>query len=228
MKTRFIGDTHGLKYELSILLDNIPQDVTSVVQVGDMGIGFGQGDYWHESLDDMMQKVNGRFIRGNHDNPSMCKTMKTWIPDGVVENDIMYVGGAWSIDYQWRTKGIDIWDDEELSYEELERLIDVYTLVAPSIMVTHDCPLSVSNKLFIENGKSFSNKQYKTRTGMALEAMFEIHKPKVWLFGHWHSNADEVIDGTRFICLNELSYCDIDVNTLEVNFPEMQHKRMKM
>lgn len=228
MKTRFIGDVHGLKYELSILLDNIPQDVTSVVQVGDMGIGFGQGDYWHESLDDMMQKVNGRFIRGNHDNPSMCKTMKTWIPDGVVENDIMYVGGAWSIDYQWRTKGIDIWDDEELSYEELERFIDVYTLVAPSIMVTHDCPLSVSNKLFIENGKSFSNKQYKTRTGMALEAMLEIHKPKVWLFGHWHSNADEVIDGTRFICLNELSYCDVDVNTLEVNFPEMQHKRMKM
>jgi len=48
------------------------------------------------------------------------------------------------------------------------------------------------------------------------------------IFGHWHSNADEVIDGTRFICLNELSYCDIDVNTLEVNFPEMQHKKMKM
>jgi len=220
MKTRFIGDVHGLKYELSILLDNIPQDVTSVVQVGDMGIGFGQGDYWHESLDDMMQKVNGRFIRGNHDNPSMCKTMKTWIPDGVVENDIMYVGGAWSIDYQWRTKGIDIWDDEELSYEELERLIDVYTLVAPSIMVTHDCPLSVSNKLFIENGKSFSNKQYKTRTGMALEAMLEIHKPKLHVFGHWHNDADRIIDGTRFICLDELSYVDIDTETLEVKWPD--------
>ena len=95
-------------------------------------------------------------------------------------------------------------------------------------MVTHDCPLSVSNKLFIENGKSFSNKQYKTRTGMALEAMFEIHKPKVWIFGHWHCNADEVIDGTRFICLSEFSYCDVDANTFEVNFPEMQHKRMKM
>lgn len=96
MKTRFLGDSHGLKYELSILLDNIPQDVTSVVQVGDMGIGFGQGDFWHETLDDMMQKVNGRFIRGNHDNPAMCKTMKTWIPDGLIENDVMYIGGAWS------------------------------------------------------------------------------------------------------------------------------------
>lgn len=228
MKTRFIGDIHGLKYELSILLDNIPQDVNSVVQVGDMGIGFGQGDYWHESLDDMMEKVNGRFIRGNHDNPAMCKTMKTWIPDGLVENDVMFLGGAWSIDYQWRTEGLDLWKDEELSYEELERFIDIYKLIAPSIMVTHDCPLSVSNKLFIESGNAFSKQQFKTRTGMALEAMFEIHKPRVWLFGHWHCNADKVIDGTRFICLNELSYADVDMETFEVDFPEIQRKRMKM
>lgn len=220
MKTRFIGDVHGLKYDLGILLDNIPEDVNSVVQVGDMGVGFGQDDYWHESLDDMIEKANGRFIRGNHDNPANCKTMKTWIPDGLVENDVMFIGGAWSIDYQWRTEGLNFWKDEELSYEELERLIDVYNLVRPSIMVTHDCPLSVSNKLFIESGNSFSNQQFKTRTGMALEAMFEINKPKVWLFGHWHHNADEVIDGTRFICLDELSYADVDMTTFEVNFPQ--------
>lgn len=224
-KTRFIGDVHGYKYELSLVLDNLPQDVTSVIQVGDMGVGFGQGDFWHESLDDMLERVNGRFIRGNHDNPATCKTMKSWIPDGTIENDVMIVGGAWSIDRQWRTKDYDWWEDEELSYERLYALIQTYNYVQPRVMVTHDCPLSVSEELFIERGKSFSSAQYRTRTGTAFQEMFETHKPALWIFGHWHCDADEVIDGTRFICLDELSYVDIDMKTLEVDFPSYQLKR---
>jgi hypothetical protein len=54
--------------------------------------------------------------------------------------------------------------------------------------------------------------------------MFSIHKPDLWIFGHWHCDADEVIDGTRFICLNELSYVDVDMETLEVKWPEYQNK----
>jgi predicted phosphodiesterase len=226
-KTRFIGDVHGYKNELALVLHNIPDDVTSVVQVGDMGVGMGQGDYWHESLEDMLQGVNGRFIRGNHDSPSQCKEMRTWINDGRIENDVMFIGGAWSIDYQWRTEGLDWWRDEELSTHQFYGLISAYNYVRPRVMVTHDCPLSVSNKLFIERGKSFSGAQYKTRTGSALEEMFSIHKPSLWIFGHWHCNTDEVIDGTRFICLNELSYADINLKTLEVDFPELQAKRGK-
>lgn len=228
MKTRVIGDVHGLKNDLNILLDNIPEDVTSVIQVGDMGVGFGQGDYWHESLNEMLLSVNARFIRGNHDNPSVCKTMSTWIPDGQVENDAMFVGGAWSIDHRWRTMGFDIWEDEELSYEELDRVVSVYELIQPSVMITHDCPLSVSKELFIDNGQSISNQQYRTRTGEAFEVMFGIHQPKVWIFGHWHSNADKVINGTRFICLSELSYCDIDLATHEITWPDYQTKKFKM
>lgn len=227
MKIRFVGDVHGYKNELALVLNNIPNDVTSVVQVGDMGVGMGQSDYWHESLEDMLQAVNGRFIRGNHDNPSQCREMRTWIQDGHIENDVMFIGGAWSIDYQWRTEGLDWWRDEELSTEQFYSLISVYDYVRPRVMVTHDCPLSVSNKLFIERGKSFSNAQYRTRTGSAFDEMFSIHKPELHIFGHWHCNVDEVIDGTRFICLNELSYADIDLETLEVDFPELQQKRGK-
>lgn len=224
-KTRFIGDVHGFKNELALVLDNIPEDVTSVIQVGDMGIGMGQSDYWHESLEDMLKSVNGRFIRGNHDSPKQCKEMETWIQDGLIENDVMFVGGAWSIDRQYRTKDYDWWEDEELSHERLYMITHTYDYVHPRVMVTHDCPLSVSNKLFIERGKSFSGMQYKTRTGSALEEMFKIHKPKLWLFGHWHCNVDEVIDGTRFICLDELSYADVDMKTLEVDFPSRRAKR---
>jgi len=226
-KTRFIGDVHGYKYELSLVLHNLPADVNTVIQVGDMNVGMGQGDFWHESLEEMLIGVNGHFIRGNHDNPAQCREMLPWIKDGIIQNDVMFIGGAWSIDYQWRTRGVDLFDDEELSYEELHKMIEIYDHVRPKVMVTHDCPLSVSNKLFIERNKSFSGVQYKTRTGSAFEEMFKIHKPAMWIFGHWHCDTDEVIDGTRFICLNELSYADIDLETLEVSFPSYQMKRGK-
>ena len=86
-KTRVIGDCHGLKYELAIILNSLPEDVTQVIQVGDLGVGFGQGDYWHEDLDLMLKAANARWIRGNHDNPKTCREMQTWIRDGMIEND---------------------------------------------------------------------------------------------------------------------------------------------
>ena len=219
-KTRFVGDTHGHKFELSLVLDNLPEDVTAVIQVGDMGVGFGQGDYWHEDLDLMLKAANARWIRGNHDNPKTCREMETWIRDGTVLNDWMFVGGAWSIDYQWRTPGVSWWENEELSYDQLEQVIATYDTVRPRVMVTHDVPHSVATQLFFKEGRPLHGRpQYKTRTGSALDAMFSIHKPELWAFGHWHYDVDEVIDGTRFICLNELSYADVDMQTLEVNFP---------
>ena len=227
-KIRFIGDVHGHTFELGLVLKNLPEHIDSVIQVGDMGVGFGQGNYWHQPLDILMQKHNAKFIRGNHDNPGICKTMNSWIPDAVVENDIMYLGGAWSIDRAWRTEGISWWQDEELSIEELSRAIDVYNLTRPKIMVTHDCPHDIAGKLFFEEGKSnYGMPQHPTRTGKALEAMLELHKPNLHVFGHWHQDVDEVINGTRFICLNELSYVDVDTETLEVTWPGYQQKRGK-
>lgn len=218
-KTRIIGDVHGLKNDLSIILQNLPEDVTSVIQVGDMGVGFGQGDYWHEDLERMLSAVNAKWIRGNHDSPKKCREMSTWIPDGTVENDWMYLGGAWSIDYAWRAKGVSWWEDEELSYTELERLISVYDMIRPRVMVTHDVPHSVATQLFFaEDRPLYGNGQYKTRTGSALDAMFAIHKPELHIFGHWHYDVDEVIDGTRFVCLNELSIADVNRETLEIEF----------
>jgi hypothetical protein len=224
-KTRFIGDVHGLRHELTFILRNLPEDVTSAIQIGDMGVGFGQSDYWHESLEDMLEAANCRFIRGNHDNPFECRRMRTCIKDGLVEDGTMFVGGAWSIDnpaappgWHRRTLGIDWWPEEQLSHAQLTQLSFLYGMVKPRVMVTHDIPQSVSDKLFFGEGRILEGRpQYNTRTGVAFDSMFGVHKPKLWVFGHWHHDIDEVIDGTRFICLNELSYIDVDMETLEVS-----------
>lgn len=51
----------------------------------------------------------------------------------------------------------------------------------------------------------------KSQTRTMLQKMFEEHKPELWIFGHHHKSKDEVINGTRFICLDELETFEIEI-----------------
>ena len=213
---RLVGDIHGKIYDYrsyalvtGVRGRQIVQPEYSV-QVGDFGIGFFS-PFWHEKeVEWQKQHPQHRFIRGNHDDPAKCKTMPGYIEDGTVEGDVMFVGGAWSIDYDWRTPGIDWWPDEELSYEELDKLITKFGQVKPRVMITHDCPTEVAWEMFLSKGLGLGdNKQIKTRTGEALQAMFDIHKPELWVYGHWHNTRRANIKGTVFQCLDELDFIDV-------------------
>lgn len=211
---RIIGDVHGYQNRY-ISVSVLPPDVSKSVQVGDMGVGFGQGDYWHKTLEEHMDKNNGFFIRGNHDNPDVVKNMKNFINDGAVHDNVMYVGGAWSIDQDYRTPGLTWWADEQLSQNQLDTLIDVYSVVKPRVMITHDCPTLAAYYMFVKEGQSLAQKtQYLTRTGEALQRMFEIHQPDFHFFGHWHITKQMDINGTHFHCLGELDYIDFDFENL--------------
>ena len=215
---RLVGDIHGEFNEYSFYTlgvgrtrhmgDPVPPEHS--IQVGDFGIGF-YSPYWHESVRDWMNVHTGhRFIRGNHDDPAMCKTMPGYIADGTVEGDVMFIGGAWSIDQSLRTEGKDWWRDEELSYEELDKLVTKFGQVKPRVMITHDCPTEVAWEMFLSKGLGLGeNKQIKTRTGEALQAMFDMHKPESWYFGHWHNTRKTNIKGTEFQCLGELDFIDV-------------------
>ncbi len=199
---RFIGDIHGELFHYM----NIINGATESVQVGDFGVGF-MNEY--DFMDNLHEDGRHKFIRGNHDDPALCKERVGYIEDGTYdpERDIFYAGGAWSIDWKWRTPGYSWWVDEELSDEEFEIVAKKYAEAKPRIMVTHDAPESVSFSMFIEGtGKPW----FRTRTAEWLEYMWSLHKPEIWLFGHWHIDRDEVIDGTRFLCLGINSYIDLE------------------
>lgn len=208
---RFIGDIHGKINKYAGIAVDSPEGKS--VQIGDFGYGFFN-DYEEQDLKDFFNRNSGhRFIRGNHDNPALCAESKGYIPDGMIEDNVMYVGGAWSIDYMWRTPGINWWPDEELSEESLDMLIKEYSIRKPEIMVTHDCPTSVAYEMFL---KGTNAKQFLTSTGEALDRMFKFHTPKLWLFGHWHIDKTMEMCGTKFICLGELSYLDLNTETGEI------------
>ena len=217
MITRIIGDIHGKWYDYQLITNPYMGKIESSIQVGDFGVGF-HGDYWNGRVNDFhTEKINHRFIRGNHDNPKMCKKeMVGYIPDGKIENNVMFIGGAWSIDYEYRQAGTDWWPDEELSYEELDRMISIYEVVEPEIMITHDCPTIAAYEMFVKHGKTLAGTtQHKTRTAEAFQAMFEIHQPKFWFFGHWHQTKKENINGTIFHCLGECDFIDFDLDKKE-------------
>lgn len=212
MLTRIIGDIHGKFYDYQSYAIHDFKGPT--IQVGDFGIGFA-GDYWHDSVA-AWQEANPhhRFIRGNHDDPARCRTMPGYIADGLIEGDVMFIGGAWSIDWAYRAEGISWWRDEQLSVPEFERLIDEYARVKPRVMITHDAPDEVTDAMFIKGGLAIGGpnaKKISTRTGLAFQAMLDLHQPDEWYFGHWHHTMQYKHGRTLFTCIGELDYIDVDI-----------------
>lgn len=213
---RFIGDVHGKYNRYRELIRNVPRSI----QVGDMGVGFiGEisGRLLQNPPYDAMVQGDHRFIRGNHDNPAVCAKHSQWIPDGTIEGNMMFVGGAVSIDRQYRIEGRSWWPDEELSYPALDVITGKYLSVKPEVMVTHECPEEVAQeilqRLSIPGVKL--DPQFASRTRQAFQAMWSAHSPKLWVFGHWHVPFDHVLRGTRFVCLPELAVLDIDPTSLD-------------
>lgn len=213
--TRLIGDIHGRLNDYKIYsIDNFEGPT---IQIGDFGVGFGQSDFWHESVDAYHNAGGHRFIRGNHDNPAQCRRMTSWIKDGTVENDVMFIGGAWSIDnpnappgWYKRTKDYDWWEDEECTDEQFAQMLDVYNVLKPRVMITHDCPHQIATEMFWNTGM-LKGPRYNTRTGDFLQTLFEIHQPDEWYFGHWHFTMQHRSGNTLFHCIGELDYVDVEL-----------------
>jgi hypothetical protein len=199
---RFIGDIHG-NFDAYIALI---QGVEESIQCGDMGIGFDDKEL------PILDKKHG-FIRGNHDNPAVCRKHPNWYSDGLFDEEwgIFFVGGAWSIDWKWRQDRMSHggpaiwWNDEECSARQLYEIIDWYEEKKPDIMVTHDCPTIAA--MALDSSHSWD----KSRTRTAFDSMFEIHKPNLWIHGHHHVSKINDIKGTRFICLDEFNFIDIKI-----------------
>lgn len=188
----YIGDVHGKFKELQKIIEQYPDQ--PIIQVGDMGIGFGR--YPHDF------GPNFYFIRGNHDDPKKCRYHLNYLGDYGVSHSLnqpktFCVSGANSIDKNYRTPGKTWWAQEELSYQQGQICIGWYNEIRPNIVVSHDAP-QVIRKLMV------SHHVEESRTSQLLTALFEIHQPKLWVFGHHHKRFDHQVEGTRFVCLEEL------------------------
>ena len=190
-----VGDCHG-KYKRyhEIIREKDRHEYT--IQLGDFGF-----DYTTLKNVDPKRHV---FIGGNHDQYDIINDVPNYLGDyGYVNNfngiDFFFFRGAYSIDRQYRTIGIDWWEQEQLKIEDFMKARELYRQIKPDVVLTHDCPQSLYPYLLPPDAKIYEN-----ITSWALEELFNIHQPKFWRFGHFHNSWRKVINGTDFRCLNEL------------------------
>jgi len=185
----FIGDIHGT---FPVYLNIVSRLEGESIQVGDMGI---------KSNCDLPQLAgNHKFIRGNHDDPELCRRHPNYLGDFGVRDGMFFVGGAHSPDEGKRHVMVDWWPDEELTWKQWNDCVDLYSETRPDIVVTHDCPTSVAVDFFDIHGQSSTKK--------GLQALFDIHQPSLWVFGHHHRSLRRRKDGTRFVCVGEYQVFD--------------------
>lgn len=207
-----VGDVHGkVNQFLDIVADYRSKSSELIIQLGDLGFSkqWDEVKKWCRANNE----TNLRIIPGNHDDYDryfQVEVNYTWtrvapllVDDIWVESEYFGVQGANSIDKHLRTEGKDWFCNEEMSYTQLGKAVDLYIESKPRIMFSHTCPSSVKKQLFGYDESS--------RTEQALQVMFELHQPEYWFFGHFHFPRNIVINNTRFICLAELQTYELDL-----------------
>lgn len=181
----FIGDVHGHFNLYQLVLDQIGEGAKSI-QVGDFGVGF-------KPVPELPPEA--KFIRGNHDAPDLCRQHPNYLGDFGVHEEIFYAGGGYSIDAFARKEGVSWWRDEQLNYKQMAEATTLYADTKPEVVVTHQCPQSVEDRIF-----DFPHR-YDNATSKWLDVLFELHKPKLWVFGHYHLSRNKKVNKTRFVCV---------------------------
>jgi len=155
MSIAFLGDVHANFYQLKKIIAKLPEDVTSVIQVGDFGFYPHTRGFYEKSP--LRKDPKFFFIDGNHDHNlklQECKEItEVWtnahfVPRGTVleleGHRIACLGGASSVDKAWRQPGYDWFSCEVIRQSEAELFDNVSNI---DVMVAHTWPQSMSKDL---------------------------------------------------------------------------------
>jgi hypothetical protein len=166
-----------------------------------------------------MSDDDHKFFGGNHDNYTRYSIVPFALGDwgsyelGGVK--FFYIRGAFSIDKKWRQAQPQKcwWEEEQLTVDQANRCAYDYAQARPDLVITHGCPTDIAEQIgnpSVLRGFGFDPETFTTPTQKLLQACLEIHQPEHWYFGHFHQDINLIHKGTKFHCLDELSYTDVE------------------
>ncbi len=211
---RVIGDVHGKVDKYLRVIEGADYSI----QLGDLSF------YYH--LLSKLDPSKHRAFKGNHDNyyEKLPIDIGDYGEHYAGNLKFFFVRGAFSIDWKLRIereiKGVwpqTWWKEEELTVPDLECCLNLYSKCKPSLVITHDAPRSIANRIGSPNflrSWGFDPNTFTTRTSEALEAMLRVHEPEYWIHGHFHKSYRTKLRNikTQFVGLGELQYVDVKVD----------------
>lgn len=212
-KILIMGDTHGSVHSYLRTLDYAARNnIKHIFQMGDCGTF---PEYSPTSTQELFEQVNeysrrhniiNYWVRGNHDDTDMWQGIIDHFPTahkgmGYLRSHIrlmprvgyfkmfglnfLEVGGAVSIDTEWRRKNEQTprtlwWPDEIISPEDLNKVN--YQKV--DILMTHDCSDRTPWKMRLK--EDFDSKMNRVK----IDDILKRSKPDFHFHGHMHTQYD--------------------------------------
>jgi UDP-2,3-diacylglucosamine pyrophosphatase LpxH len=214
---QILGDIHGNFQKLYMKAMSVKD--TTIIQVGDFGVGFRSRDRMDEEMKDInkrLEKNNNRLlvIRGNHDDPAYFDgnynfSNIEFLPDYTVRviegKNYLFVGGALSIDRIVRRSGVDYWPDEKFVLD-LDKINAIQENI--DVVIAHSSPSFCEpvyfNELvwyYVAKDPALHNELLQERKDF--ETMYDTlklngHRLEYWFNGHFHFTKEELINDTNF------------------------------
>lgn len=205
-----IGDTHGNTRWLRSVLDFLHEEaqVTDAVVLGDFGVWHGEwGTKFLDGVQGKLRDLNMNLwvVLGNHENYDLVETIEPdedglqWIRPrialfprvfrfGIKGVSYLALGGAPSIDFQFRKQGSSWWPQEMITEEDVEAAI---AGGHAQVMFTHDAPENgtpATNDIITKNPMGWSRKalDYAKIGRDRMTKVVQAVKPDLMMHGHYH------------------------------------------
>lgn len=182
-----------------------PHHFESIIQVGDFGIGkeFEKYDKKFNLEYDDCYMIHGNheyFDKFNKYEQSVHYEDWNFVPAGHVIGKVLFIGGANSVDRDYRIKNNLPWyAEEEIDEKEKESVRKAIRDNDIEVVISHDCPVSFNMSYACLPQFGGEDKQDSCR--MFLQEVLEEAQPRHWYFGHWHKSGVGEVQGCKWRCL---------------------------
>lgn len=175
------------------ILKRNPDD--HIIQLGNMrhGVNASNIEFFNNHIEKRFD--NFRFIRGNNDNPEICRKSQHYLGNYGVNYRYGYffVSGSGTTEQQRmeRRYNVSWFMDEEMQMDEMFKMASLYEQTKPEIVITNEIPHIIKMK----------NEIRSTKTSMILGDLVRLHKPRVWIYCLDHPHDEEKhyeIEGTIY------------------------------
>ena len=211
------GDCHREFSRFKNYPDSINNDKTAIIILGDAGINYMLDEHDSQIKNYLTKRFNFHIycVRGNHEaRPQDVENMileydenvqgevyyqkkwprikyfKDWGLYTIGDYRVAVIGGAYSVDKEWRLYMKQKWfENEQLSDDEMLECTADLMGQEVDFVFTHTCPICWEpTDLFL--GSVDQSKVDKSME-LFLEEVAKVFRWKIWCFGHYHADRME-------------------------------------